>query len=562
MSFRTRLFLAFGALVLLPLAVLLVGVRREVSRRLSSDMRERVSELVSVARADLAQQSKTLGVRLDALDRDLGSDNSLRLALRSPEDRRYLLDYARHAMVRGGLALLQIRDSTGRILSSGHFRNEYDVVEPHVVPLLAGAREGTAVLRARTPEGFIVVLARVDSVWVAGQELSTVGGFALDREFLNRLYRGPDLVVSLHLPGDSVVPSADSLLVAAFAMPFIDASATTDVRLDSARIMVAHSLAPLALLQRDVNLWFLVVALATAVAALGLAAWMASLIARPLQELARKTARVDLDRLDVDFEAEAEGEVGALSRLLAEMTRRLRVGTARLREAERRATVGDLARQLNPEIKNGLVPIRNVIGHLGQVAKQTPTQLPAVLLERQGTLAAGIEYLENLARNYARLSPELSRRPCNLNAVVAEIAQAVAATSSTSPVTLKLGEALPAVAADPLVIRRIVENLVTNAVESLKGARGQVTVSTSNGEAGSRGTVRLEVADTGRGMTNAELERAFEDFYTTKPGGTGLGLPIVRRLVHDLQGALRVETEPGSGTRFIIDLPVADSLTP
>src|SRR5260370_25492825 len=120
-------------------------------------------------------------------------------------------------------------------------------------------------------------------------------------------------------------------------MPFIDASATTDVRLDSARIMVAHSLAPLALLQRDVNLWFLVVALATAVAALGLAAWMASLIARPLQELARKTARVDLDRLDVDFEAEAEGEVGALSRLLAEMTRRLRVGTARLRQAERRA---------------------------------------------------------------------------------------------------------------------------------------------------------------------------------------------------------------------------------
>jgi signal transduction histidine kinase len=123
--------------------------------------------------------------------------------------------------------------------------------------------------------------------------------------------------------------------------------------------------------------------------------------------------------------------------------------------------------------------------------------------------------------------------------VVSEISEGVAAASSTSPVILRLGEGLPAVAADPLVIRRIVENLVTNAVESLPGGRGQVTVSTSNGDAVGRGTVRLEVTDTGRGMTNAELERAFEDFFTTKPGGTGLGLPIVRRLVHDLQGAMR-----------------------
>jgi signal transduction histidine kinase len=67
--------------------------------------------------------------------------------------------------------------------------------------------------------------------------------------------------------------------------------------------------------------------------------------------------------------------------------------------------------------------------------------------------------------------------------------------------------------------------------------------------------VRITVADTGRGMTRTELDRAFDDFFTSKPGGTGLGLSIVRRLVLDLGGALRIDTAPGSGTRAVVELP-------
>jgi signal transduction histidine kinase len=68
-------------------------------------------------------------------------------------------------------------------------------------------------------------------------------------------------------------------------------------------------------------------------------------------------------------------------------------------------------------------------------------------------------------------------------------------------------------------------------------------------------SVRVTIADTGPGMTRAELDRAFDDFYTTKAGGTGLGLSIVRRLILDLGGALRIETEPGAGTRAILEIP-------
>jgi signal transduction histidine kinase len=107
-------------------------------------------------------------------------------------------------------------------------------------------------------------------------------------------------------------------------------------------------------------------------------------------------------------------------------------------------------------------------------------------------------------------------------------------------------------------LRRILQNLVSNAVESLASQPGLVTVSTAPaGEEGQPPTVRVVVEDTGKGMTEAELERAFQDFYSTKLGGTGLGLSIVRRLVTDASGRLRVETSPGAGSRFIVEVPAA-----
>jgi signal transduction histidine kinase len=101
-------------------------------------------------------------------------------------------------------------------------------------------------------------------------------------------------------------------------------------------------------------------------------------------------------------------------------------------------------------------------------------------------------------------------------------------------------------------------DLLSNAVDSLGSQPGLVTVSTAPvGEAGQPPAVQVIVEDTGKGMTEAELERAFQDFYSTKPGGTGLGLSIVRRLVADAGGRLRVETSPRAGSRFIVELPAA-----
>ncbi|PYO97860.1 MAG: hypothetical protein DMD61_11465 [Gemmatimonadetes bacterium] len=346
-------------------------------------------------------------------------------------------------------------------------------------------------------------------------------------------------------------------VVSTLTRPFV--AEGDSARLLAARIVVTHSLASLTALRRGVALSFLVAVVATGAIASLLAAWLSTRISRPLTALAAKTAEVDVDRLDVAFESDRADEIGTLTRLLGAMTERLRAGAARLREAERRLAVGDLARQVNHDIKNGLIPIRNVFRHFAQAAGEGPDRLAAAFRERQPTVESSISYLESLAGNYARLSPQPTGEPCDVNAVVRETVSRLGDTGRAE-VRVELADALGPARADPLVVRRILENLIGNALDSLAAGAGRVTVSTGPFDGGASGSgVRITVADTGKGMTKEQLNRAFDDFYTTKPGGTGLGLSIVRRLVLDASGALRVETQPGAGSRFFVDLPGASA---
>jgi signal transduction histidine kinase len=390
------------------------------------------------------------------------------------------------------------------------------------------------------------------------------------------LARDPDLSLRLVEPG-TAGPAAEAATraetgasqVAALSLPFVDerlASATstagdtsahgdTSTRADTARLVVTRSPGTLTALRRSIDRWFLAALAATVGLAILGAWWLSTRVSRPLTELAARTAAIDFDRLDQSFPSDRADEIGALAATLGAMTERLRLGAARLREAERRLATGDLARQVNHDIKNGLVPIRNVLRHLSEVARDDPAALPRIFEERRGTLESSLAYLDTLARNYARLSPAAQPATCDVNAVVVEIVRGTDAAHAT--LRAAPDPALPAVSADPLVLRRILENLVGNAVDSLAGQRdGVVTVGTETVGAAGSAQVRVTVTDTGPGMSRAELDRAFDDFHTTKAGGTGLGLSIVRRLVLDLGGALRIETAPGAGTRAIVELPV------
>ena len=154
MSLRTRMLLAFAVVVLIPIALLAFGLRQEMTRRLSDEYQVRVDTVVEVIREDLRRESAGISERLASLESALVNDNRFRLAAVAgvETERKYLLDYAGTAMRLTGLSMLQIQDGDGRIISSGHFRNEHGRVESGLTAALANARGGVALRdRARSP---------------------------------------------------------------------------------------------------------------------------------------------------------------------------------------------------------------------------------------------------------------------------------------------------------------------------------------------------------------------------------------------------------------------------
>jgi signal transduction histidine kinase len=556
-SFRTRLFLAILVAVGAPLGALAWGVSHELEQRLTAEYQQRVGSIASIIEAELARESGSVATRLAALSGELSRDNRIRLAALQgdPRSRPYLLDYAGDAMRLAGLSVLQFQDSTGRILSSGQFRNQFDQLQPELPRLLSSIGDTLVLVRTRTPDASVIALTRIEPLTIGGKPFSLIGGIEAEHQLLAALPRDRDLSVSLVYPGAEPSTSPESRVLRSVSLPYVDLSSGPGARLDTARFMVTQSLSTLEGLQRGVGRWVAFALALTMAAAVLVAAWLSSLVSRPLRELARKTSEIDLDRMDHSFETDRPDEIGALSRLLGAMIDRLRSSSAKLREAERRAAVGDLARQVNHDIKNGLAPIRNVLRHLTQVVRDEPDKLAGIFESRRGTLESSVEYLDTLARNYDRLSPGLERGPCDVNAIVEQVLRSTPYNGAA--VQQQLGDGLPAVMGDRLMVRRILENVVGNAVDSTAGRPGaSVTVSTEPvGSDPDPRRVRITVADTGPGMSQTELQRAFDDFYSTKPGGTGLGLSIVRRLILDLNGVLRVETEPGVGTKVIVELP-------
>jgi signal transduction histidine kinase len=115
---------------------------------------------------------------------------------------------------------------------------------------------------------------------------------------------------------------------------------------------------------------------------------------------------------------------------------------------------------------------------------------------------------------------------------------------------LELDESLGTIAADPDLLHRALSNLVLNAMDAMPNGG---TLTLRSRREGGKGII--EVADTGSGLTREECERIFTPYYTSKQHGTGLGLAIVQSVVSDHGGRISVQSEPGRGTTFVIELP-------
>jgi len=567
MTLRVRILVATALLVLLPLVLLGQFVSHWMHERFTRQYHQRVAGMVEVIRDDLAARDLFVAERLAAIREELLDDNRFRMGLQGRDAAATALrDRAVRAMHLLGLDMLQFQDERGEILSCGHHWSMYGSQQPGLVALLR-TRPATLVAALRQ-EGPFLAQVRIDSLRIADRTLYLIGGAELGPRQMRRAARDPDLEIRLRLPEDlGMIARAADGGRSADGRPAIHRSIELplwveeagEYRRSACALELHYPLAPLDELLRGFRQWLFVIVGVLAVGSLLLAVWLSRQISRPLAELARRSSRIDLETLDARFSSRRDDEVGVLARVLDQMMARLRTSARRLREVEHRATLGEMARQVNHDVKNGLIPIRNVFRHLTDLLPREPQSVARVLEERRPVIEASIAYLEDLAANYARISSRPRHSHCRCNEVVQQAVQSMGPPPNIR-VDLSLDPAAGHVAIDTVALRRIIENLLRNALDSLGASGGRVRVWTRAevGEAGEAG-VGVVVHDSGPGIPAEIRASIFEDFFTTKAQGSGLGLSIVRRLVSDAGGTIQADHAAEGGARFVLWLPSATS---
>jgi nitrogen fixation/metabolism regulation signal transduction histidine kinase len=297
----------------------------------------------------------------------------------------------------------------------------------------------------------------------------------------------------------------------------------------------------------------LIVGAAGVLLGLVLAWWATSRITRPVQELAAAAGEVAAGNWNARVDVRSNDEIGELAAAFNQMTRHLTEQRERLVQSERVAAWRELARRLAHELKNPLFPLQITVENMRRAREQYPDQFDEVFREGSATLLAELANLKTIINRFSDFSkmPPPERQPADLNEIVRGVMKLVDAQLRAQRVEprLELDPALPPIEVDPAQLHRALQNLVLNALDAMPSG-GALTMRTGRSD----GVALLEVSDTGSGLTKEECERLFTPYYTTKQHGTGLGLAIVQSVVSDHGGRISVESEPGRGSTFRIEL--------
>jgi two-component system, NtrC family, nitrogen regulation sensor histidine kinase NtrY len=219
----------------------------------------------------------------------------------------------------------------------------------------------------------------------------------------------------------------------------------------------------------------------------------------------------------------------------------------------------EVARRIAHEIKNPLTPIQLSAQRLRKrYAAELSGDDATVLDECTRTIIGQVEQLKRLVNEFSTFArlPTVEVAPHDLTAVVEEAL--VLYREGHRDITFELcaDEALPPVDIDPDAIKRVMINLLDNAVYACQAAAGGGGIQVVLAHDPRMGVVRLEVADNGAGMTPDVQARVFEPYFSTKKDGTGLGLAIVSAIVVDHHAYIRLRDNTPHGVRVVIEFPL------
>jgi signal transduction histidine kinase len=596
MSFRSKVFAIFLVTVLASVSLVAYGVSFYTQRSFEAMDSQRSEALVAQFNKEFAQRGEVVVQQVENIT---NADVTVRMALdlaRPNADASLYVHDANGAAQEHGLNFVEFVNTDGTLISSAQYPARVGYKNDWVNNVKDWRGSSAFLKKEELPDGVELSLTAVRTQSVGDRNLYVIGGRRLDQNFLASLvlpsgmrallYRNleANFVPTALADASGPVPQADLL------QPLIEQVQkqstpqtlirTIDWTSDPASsetfhampltgrngevlgvLLLGSSRKELVTLRREIVKTAALVALAALLIGLLLSWWVSRRITRPVEELANGARDVASGRWDTHIDVRGSDEVGQLAAAFNDMTRTLASQKEKLVQTERVAAWRELARRLAHELRNPLFPLQITVENLQRARQLGPKQFQEVFSEATATLKAELANLNSIVGRFSDFSkmpaPQFTRVNVNevlRNAVRLFEPQFTAVGKPSIATEFFLSESLPEIDADPDLLHRAFQNLVLNALDAMP-AGGTITFKSS--DAGE--SLRIEVADTGKGLTPEECSRLFTPYYTTKQLGTGLGLAIVQSVVSDHHGSISVSSEEGRGAAFRIDLPKRQS---
>jgi two-component system, NtrC family, nitrogen regulation sensor histidine kinase NtrY len=590
MSFRTKLFLIFVITVLASVSLVAYGVTHYTQQAFEEMDAQRSQALVAQFNQEFAQSGDMVVQQVENIT---NADITLRMALdltKQNADTSLYVHDANGASQDHGLDFVEFVNGDGSLISSAQYPARVGYKNDWITATKDWRGTKAFLKREELPDGVALSLTAVRSIPVGEKNFYVIGGRRLDQNFLASLILPAGMRALLYRNLEpNFVPTALTDAAGTFSQPgplqpvieqvqkqTDEIVRTIDWSSDPATsetfhamplkgrngellgvLLLGSSRKELVTLKRDILKTAALVSLAALLIGLLLSWWISRRITKPVEELSNAAHDVATGRWDTQIEVRGNDEIGQLAGAFNEMTRTLATQKEKLVQTERVAAWRELARRLAHELRNPLFPLQITVENLQRARQLGPEQFQEVFSEATATLRAELANLNSIVGRFSDFSkmpaPEFSRVNVNeaLRNVVRLFEPQFTAVGKPSITTeFSLSDSLPEIDGDPDLLHRAFQNLVLNAMDAMPGG-GTLTLRTSDrGE-----TVRIEVVDTGKGLTPEECSRLFTPYYTTKVQGTGLGLAIVQSVVSDHHGTISVNSEEGRGATFHIGLP-------
>jgi len=303
--------------------------------------------------------------------------------------------------------------------------------------------------------------------------------------------------------------------------------------------------------------FYAVFSLPTLLMTIIIAVSLSAAVTQPVVELAEATKRVAEGDFSIRLLSRPSDELGTLINSFNAMVHDLEASRAAALRAEKINVWQDIAQRLAHEIKNPLTPIKLSAERVLKRFKTDPAGLPEILESSMMAIIQEVDGLANLLgefRTFARLpAPVLSPT------LLAELIEQTCALYRTSypGVAFDYRHVDPGISvkADRRHLAQVLTNIMLNGIDAMDG-QGSMKFTADLVKKRDSRYCRLSIGDSGKGIPEQFRDQVFTPYFTTKASGTGLGLPIVERIVTDHGGSIWFDSAPGAGTTFYIDLPV------